>query len=228
VGKKSITLGRSLTLVIAITSSVALLQAYVAFVIYDQYTFRTNLVEQLTVLAKVTAGNSAGALYFEDEGGMKKGLSLLSSYPDITYAAAVKENKVFSEYRRPTDADELVESFEDPRRLPELLVNSTEYVELSHDIYQDGVSIGYIYIYADLAGARQRFVRFTLIGGSILVLALLAGLLFTRRLVPFITRPISNLVAVTGSVSRQQDYSAENTPTRISELKALAVGIGIC
>ncbi len=226
-GKKAITLERSLTLVIAITSCVALLQAYIAFVIYDQYSFRQDLTRQLGILAKVSAGNSGGALYFSDEGGLNESLGLLSSYRHIHYAAIVTSTgEIFTEYRVKPDEPDQITSFANPRELSEVKVSGNDYIELSEEIYQNGEKIGYLYLYADMGGAKERLVQFTLIGGTILVLALLAGLMLTRRIIPVISRPILNLVTLTGSRSRQQDYSPANNPTRISELKALAVGVG--
>ena len=226
--KKAITLERSLTLVIAITSFVALLQAYIAFVIYDQYTIRTDLTNKLSLLAEVTAGNTAGALYFSDGDGLNNSLGLLSAYPPIRYAAVMRNDEVIAEYRI-NDLDNPREAVQaNPRVLAEVNVEGYSYIELSRDIYHsDGVEkLGYVYIYADLGEARERFVRFTLISGSILIVALLAGLLLARRVIPIINRPILNLLSLTASQSRQKDYTPDTTPTRISELKELAVGIG--
>jgi len=228
VSKKAITLERSLTLVIAITSFVALMQAYVAFVIYDQFTIRSDLTRKLSLMAEVTAGNTAGALYFSDEDGLNDSLALLSAYPPIRYAAIVRNDKVLAEYHIAGSDKQAVVSAANPRVLPEVNVEGYNYVELSRDIYQkDGVEkLGYVYIYADLAEARERFVRFTLISASILIVALLAGLMLARRVIPIISQPILNLVSLTASRSRQKNYTPDNTPTRISELKDLAVGIG--
>lgn len=219
--KKTITLKRSLTLVIALTSCIALLQAYLAFVVYDQHTYRLNHIQQLRTLLEVTAGNSKGALFFLDEEAAEDVLDLLRVYPHIRRAAMLDvHQQVFAEYRNNWQQGQ-----GQLQVIGEGLADRGEYLELSHPIVHDGEIIGHIYLLADLDEAKMRFRRFTLIGGTVMLVALVASLIFSRRLIPFISRPILSLVSLTDSVSRKKDYSRQVAPTSIAELKNLNQGI---
>jgi hypothetical protein len=58
---------RKLTVIIMLTSSVALLLACGAFVTYDLITFRGELVRELSTLAEIIGTNSTAALAFNDK-----------------------------------------------------------------------------------------------------------------------------------------------------------------
>jgi len=77
---------RKLTLLMMLTSVVALLLACGSFLTYDVATFRRKLALELTVLADVIGSNSTAALTFDDAGAARDALGALRAL--VTDAAA--------------------------------------------------------------------------------------------------------------------------------------------
>ncbi|HEX2711651.1 MAG TPA: CHASE sensor domain-containing protein, partial [Candidatus Acidoferrales bacterium] len=92
---------RKLTLIIMVTSSVALLLACATFVAYDLYTFRQAKVHDLTTLAKIIGSNSTAALTFGDSNSAKEILGALSARQHIVAACIyTRDGRVFAKYLR--------------------------------------------------------------------------------------------------------------------------------
>jgi len=83
---RDLSIRRKLTLIIMLTSSVALLLACAAFVSYDLYTFRRAKVHDLTTLAEIIGSNSTAALTFGDSNSAKEILGALSANQHIAAA----------------------------------------------------------------------------------------------------------------------------------------------
>ena len=74
------------TLIIMLTSTVALLLACSGFVAYEAVTFRAQMTRHLTTVAEMVGNNSTAALKFEDAAGAKEVLSSLRAESNITAA----------------------------------------------------------------------------------------------------------------------------------------------
>ena len=72
---------------VLVTTSLALLLAYLAFAGYDLMTYRESIATKLTLLADITAGNTFGALAFQDEEAADRALATLSADSQIEYVA---------------------------------------------------------------------------------------------------------------------------------------------
>src|SRR5436190_12392064 len=82
---------RKLTLIILLTSSIVLLLACAAFVIYDQITFRRSMIDDLDTLAEIIGENSRGALSFGVPKAGKEVLAALKARPHIVAAGLYKD-----------------------------------------------------------------------------------------------------------------------------------------
>ena len=83
---------RKLLTLVMLVSSCALVLVSVAFVLYQQYTFRQRVVKDITTQAKMLAENCIGALSFRDQKDAQEVLHSLRAKPDIAYAALYQEN----------------------------------------------------------------------------------------------------------------------------------------
>jgi HAMP domain-containing protein len=70
-----------------------------------------------------------------------------------------------------------------------------------------GEKVGTIYIASDLKELNARFRRYAMIVGAVLALSALVALALSSRLQHIISRPITNLAAVAGTVASEKDYS---------------------
>ena len=107
---KTTSITTQLTTLILVTSSLALLLAYLAFVGYDLMTYRQSIATKLSLLAEVTAGNTLGALAFQDQEAARLALSTLSADPHIEYAALLgTDGQPFAEHTLPgVDTEEIL------------------------------------------------------------------------------------------------------------------------
>jgi len=92
---RDLSIRRKLTLIVMFTSSVALLIASLAFVVYDTLTFRDRMVGELTVVAEGVGINSSAALAFEVEGarGMPAFDAAVNAYAQFHWDHMRKEEE---------------------------------------------------------------------------------------------------------------------------------------
>ncbi len=204
---------------LVITASVALTLSFLAFVAYDQITYKDNLKQRLTILAQVTANNSAGALAFEDEEAAVNILRSLAVYSQIKYASITNdEQKVLAEKYFNTPIPSPVSQFNND------IAVIGNYIEVTVPITWDQQPIGYLHLKSGMQELGDRTLRFILIGFAILLIALLLSLTFSQKLIRRITQPISNLGELVSHVSENKDYSRRGETSSIEEINGLLSG----
>src|SRR5712691_12299588 len=147
---------RKLTLIIMVTSSVALLLACAAFVSYDLYTVRQAKVHDLTTLAKIIGSNSTAALAFGDSNSAKEILGALSANQHIAAACIyTRDGQAFAKYLRgdPNARFSPPETQDDGSRF------GKNELTLFRKITLDGEKIGTVYLRSDLAEIEGKLCR---------------------------------------------------------------------
>lgn len=201
---QSTSITRKLTVVMMLTTVVVLLLAATSFVVYELITFRRAMVRDYTVLAQVSAENSAAALAFDDPGAATENLSALTAQPAIVsaciYAAA---GRLFAEYRRKGVGQGCPDV--DPRGGGYRFRNG--HMVLAQKIVLDGEPLGTIYLNANTDAIRRRMQRYAGIGGAILLVSVCVALLLSTNLQTVISDPILELTRTASHVARKKDYS---------------------
>ena len=220
---KTISITAQLRELILVTTSLALLLAYLAFVGYDLMTYRQSVAIQLSVLADVTAGNTLGALAFQDQEAAGLALATLSADPHIEYAALLgMDGRVFAEHVLPgVDTEEIF-----GRIFREGVHLTSGYMTLIRPIHLQGERIGTIVLYASLAEQTVRVRRFAGIGALILFFSFAASFALSRRYRAAIINPIRRLTQLVGQLSVETGFSvrARTSDIRIKEIQVLASG----
>ena len=204
---------------LAISTSIALVLTFTAIVVYDYLTFGQNIENKLTILAKVTANNSQGAVSFDDEDTAKDILYALRVYEHIWYASISSvDNRILAEYRK-NNTFEIA-----PRVIESGSQVKNGFIEISQPISWEGKVIGHVFLLADLQELAQRRTRILIIGSTVLLFALavsfLTSIVLTRRL----TSPIFSLAELAKNVSRDKDYSSRAEQSSVSEINTLVMG----
>ena len=200
---RNLPIKRKLTLVMLLTSTVALVLACAAFVAYELVAFRQAIQRDMTVLADVVAENSAAVIKFEDEAQAEKNLSVLKVEPHVVAAAIYKEDgSRFVSYVRSGDAGVL------PDQPAQVGVRfEGDYLVLFRPVVLDRKHIGTLFMRVDLEGMRDRLKLYA----GLAFLVLLGSCLFTValavRLQRVISRPILDLATTTKVISGKKDYS---------------------
>jgi signal transduction histidine kinase/DNA-binding response OmpR family regulator len=220
---RDLSIRRKLTIIVMFTSSVALLIASLAFMVYDTLTFRDRMVRDLTVVAEGIGINSSAALAFEVQGSGQDILAALRAYPHITAACIfTRDGRVFSRYVRNGDAS----AFRPPEAQASGYSFEGDHLHLFHEITAAGEAdkLGTVYIRSDMEELHDRRQRYARTVAVVLLVSLCAAFLLSSRLQALISRPLLTLLALETRVSREKDYSVRAVKEANDELGLLIDG----
>ena len=221
--KKTTSITAQLRGLVLVTTSLALLLAYVAFVGYDLMTYRQSIATKLTLLAEVTAGNTLGALAFQDQEAASQALATLSADPQIEYVALLDMGgQLFAQHARPgVDSEEIMRQWS----IGEIHATAT-HITVTRPITLKEERIGTIVLYASLAEQAVRLRRFAGIGALILLFSFAVSWALLRRLPAAIINPIRDLTRLVGQLSAETGFSVRvrTTDIKIDEIQKLANG----
>src|SRR5262245_23032794 len=144
---RHVSLKQKLTVTTMLTTSVALLLAGVAFVVYDVLTFRLAMRHDLVTLAQIIGANSTAALVFEDSQAVVETLAGLPAKEHIVSAVLyTSQGEVFAQYHR-SDVPQGVAPPAPPSNSYRFAAGR---LELFRQILRDGEPVGTIYLQSDL------------------------------------------------------------------------------
>jgi two-component system, sensor histidine kinase len=195
---------RKLTLVMVLTSGLALLVACGAFLANELISSHNDIAADVSSLSEVIAANSTGALAFQDSSGANEILAALRSQRHIVAACIYAKNGgVFARYLRdPGDSVTLPPA---PRKPGAYFGRSAVF--LFRDIVLDHERIGTLYIWSDLRKTSIRMTRYASIAGLVLAVSFLVALFLSTKLQGIISGPVLNLAITARRVSVDKDYS---------------------
>jgi PAS domain S-box-containing protein len=218
---RDIPIKQKLTFITMLTSCVALLLACIAFVTYEQVTFRRTMVRDFSILADMFDDNVAPGLAFNDPNSMKQTLKTLSAHPHIVAAAVFdKSGKMLAKHQRTG----LLEEFPWPTVRDAGCYFKTDRLDTFKNINLAGEVIGTVYIASDLEESKARFSRYALIVALVLVASSLVAFVLAAKLRKIISDPISHLAQVANAVAMDKDYSVRASKQGQDELGALIDG----
>jgi signal transduction histidine kinase/CheY-like chemotaxis protein len=181
--------------------------AILLFVIYDRESYRTSMIQEITVLSDVISKRSSAAILFGDNRAATANLESLSAKKNLKVACIYdKEKKVFSFYSRSTN------NRNNCPKLPFDGENIFTYTDDNKTILVDpinfsGKKIGWIYLEISMDGLTERMRDFSLIAVFIFLISGLVAYLFAISIQRFITQPLINLQHVLRTITKSRDYS---------------------
>lgn len=212
---------RKLTLIILLTSSIALLAASAAFVVNDVYTYRGQLERELRITAEIIGSNSSAALQFGDPESAEENLRALTVEPHALAAYLfTADGTRLASYLREDYQEQAV---------PEIPDQDTQFLDRDamayfYPIMYSGEHVGTMYLRFSLEPMYVRLQRYAGIVALILIVAIGVALLISMRLKRIITWPILSLVDTTKRVSSEKDYSIRAAKQTDDELGLLVTG----
>ncbi|MEY2407471.1 MAG: hypothetical protein QOF48_141 [Verrucomicrobiota bacterium] len=215
---RHIPIHRKLTVITMLTSGVALLVACVAFVAYEQVTFRFSMAADLSVLTDLYDDNVASGLIFDELKSIEQTLLSLNAKPHILAAAVYdKAGRPVAKYQR---AD-----LRGVFPLPAARDTGTQFERNRLDAFRRitlaGETIGTIFVTSDLKELSARSWRYGAIVTIVMILSALVALVLSAKLQRIISEPITNLAAAAARVVTQKDYSVRAVKYGDDELGAL-------
>jgi signal transduction histidine kinase/CheY-like chemotaxis protein len=193
-----------LTAIIMLTSCIALLAACGGFVIYELFTFRKSMVNELGTLAEITARNCAVPLSFDHPEEAVPTLANLAAEEQILAAAIYRDGRLWTNYTRKA----LTTWF--PVRAPDAGTHefAADTLALARPITSpDNRPLGVIYLRASLDEMYARLWKYLGIAAAVGLVASIVAYLIAARLQGVISRPILDLSATARAVTEKKDYA---------------------
>ena len=206
---------RKLTLVVMLTTTIALLVAAVQFVINDVRDYRRRILDDLTILARILGDNCTSQLEFEDAKAATQTLSAVQAKPHILAAALyTRDGKLFARY--PAESKTAVPV--PPAPPPSGHRFQEGRAVLCQPITHAEEKVGSIYLDYDLVEVWRRAGQDCAVVAVMLAISALIAFFVSSRLQRFISKPILDLAQVANVISAQRDYSVRATKQTEDEI----------
>ncbi|HVP51842.1 MAG TPA: response regulator [Terriglobales bacterium] len=194
---------QKLTLIILATSAVALLTGSIVVVGHDLVDAPLLMGEQLAVLARTTAANSAAALVFGDVPAATEMLGALRNDSHVIAACVYdKDAQPFARYLRESAAGEAC-----PPIRPDGSYLGKSSLAYFGRITLNGESIGTVYIASDLDRVRARVHRTVISTLLALFGCLTLSYALASNLQKLISEPLHELVCTARQVTFEKNYA---------------------
>ncbi|MRR07709.1 MAG: HAMP domain-containing protein, partial [Deltaproteobacteria bacterium] len=215
------TIKRKMMVISMATTGVALLVSGAVLICNEMVSFRRSLVNSLAVQARITGSNSTAALSFNNPNVANEILGALSAAPNIVQATIyARDGELFARYQRNGEKIDTVS----PSPAENGYLFALNRIVLDQPIILDGEPIGTIRIESDLRELYDRLWWHAAIMALVFSGAFCVAFLLLSRLQRAITSPMTDLVQVMGTVSRDGDYSVQASVSSDDELGSLAQG----
>jgi signal transduction histidine kinase len=210
-GPRAKSISRKLTMMNMLVSGAALLLACIAFLAYDQITFRQGLLRTLSAQAQIIGSNSVSALLFSDPQAASNTLDALKNSPHIAAAGILTaDQRPFAQYAR-ASGDEILALPPLPDDQDEGYWFRSTHATLIRKIRSDGHLVGFVYVRADLREIDQRLWRYAFISAVVLLFSLMFALVVSSRFRKSVAEPIVALAETARKVSQDKDYRVRVT-----------------
>jgi signal transduction histidine kinase/CheY-like chemotaxis protein len=200
---KSLSIQRKLTSIIMLTTCIALVLACAAFVTHELFTFRGNLVSEMSTLTEIIGRNCASAVGFNLPENAEKTLADLGAHSQIMAACIYRDGKVWARFPRTLRDAEL--PAQPPASGHRFEGNSLALSRPIHD--PDNEPIGAIFLRANLEQLSSRLRQDVGIAAAVLLVASIVAFLISARLQRVISVPVLKLSETARAVSDKKDYS---------------------
>jgi signal transduction histidine kinase len=218
----TLSIARRLARLNMITSGMALLLAGVALSVYDFVSFRTTLLENRSVEARIVGSNTITALTFDDPSAAERTLGALRAEASVEGAALYRpDGGLFASYLRDASVAPLVLPAEAAREREWSEFDGLRTMHTVRPVMLDGAPIGLVYIRSDMKEVRDRLLGYGVILVTVLFVALVAAQLVSRVSRRAIAVPLTELAALARKFSAQKDYSVRAHVADSGELRIL-------
>jgi len=193
-----------LMFIATVTSCAALLLAMIFCGFYVVQSFKTTMLHNLSVEAKIIGSNSSAALTFTDEPAAGEMLASLSSESHIAAAAIYdSDGKLFAEYVKKGAGPDLIPAH-DPAEGAKF---DRRWLFLTEPVVLKGQHLGSVYVRSDLGALYQQLLRYAGIALAALFSSLILAGLLSGKLQKLISGPLLTLSWAARRVWLNKNYS---------------------
>lgn len=197
------TLKRELLLVNIAATGAALFVAIALLFSSELHTWKDAMVRDISIKADIIGSQCTAALIFSASKDAEDILRTLQADAQIEHAAVYQANgTVFATYRGRSGVLQVPPS--PPADGHQFAI---DHLDLTRPIVLHGERIGAIAIRANLDQLHTLLLRYGLVSAAVLLLALAVSSVMLSRLQRRITEPVTGLVRLMETVSRDKDYA---------------------
>ena len=192
---QNLTFSRKILVYLTSISLFSLILASLAFIIYDTYSIRHLLVQNLLTNTKDVGATSSSALVFHDQAFASKVLRGLEEDPRIGTACLYLENgSLFASYVRGSESCDNYTSY--AKRISKYEFHD-KHLDIFTPIFFEESKVGTLYIKSSLHELYLRQNRYILIAFAVMALSFIAAFLLSKVFQKIISRPVLELVKTT-------------------------------
>lgn len=209
-------LRRKVTIVVLVTTCMALLLSATALLIYELRSYQKTWIDDINTQARIIAHASGPALAFDDPKAAAENLALLQLRPQITAAAVFRaDGQLFASYVAPG-----VESGPPRGSGGDGVTVTNDGIELYQTIREAGRTVGTVYLRSryDVVGKLRDYL---LILAAVMFTSLAVAALVSRRLQSSVTEPVLRVAQVARNVLTRRDFSLRAPKTSDDEVGVL-------
>ena len=216
---RDISIKRKLTLIIMLTTSIALLLACVSMIAYDWIISKQSLVRRIDTLAEIVGSNSTAALSFDNAQDATQTLDALNLERRIVQACIyTTDGRPFARYHRDNQV------FAPPQLTTDGARFGDAHLVLFRGIVLGEERIGTVYIMSDLQELQDRLQRYAGIVVLLVLVSSLVAFAVGSRLRDLISTPILHLTQAMRQVSDEKSYSVRAEKQSEDEIGVLIDG----
>jgi len=228
---RNLSIRRKLTVIVTLTSGVAVILASAAFLALDYNTARRQIVTDLETTAEglgllaypaLDVEIAASGVGAQAQSALALIMGSLRAYPSIEHAVIFDANgRAAGGHERNILQTRSTPGFDDRNRY----AFTTEGLVLYRRVTTpEGRFVGVVYLLSNTRELNARLQRYLGILGGVTGVSLFASLLLASQLQKLISRPILHLAGVETRVSRERDYSVRAIKEADDELGVLIDG----
>jgi len=212
----SLSLKDKLSYTIMITGTVISMLAISIYVVFDIVNLKKTKREDVAVLAKIIAENNQAALLFNDAAAAEESLYSLIANKDIEYVCILDKNSnIFSE-------SNFTNTVIHPPKTKTEIGEHPNQIEAFYNISFQGDNLGSLYIRSNLDQVNKQVNLAIIMGGIILLIAIVATYILTTIIKKTVTNPILELASLSAQISNNKDYTTKINIKRDDEIGVLA------
>ncbi len=197
-------LQKKISLIVVVGMVSAIFVAVSIFIPFDRDNVRRDLMEEMRILARITAMRSAVALAFGDRNNALENLNTLALRSTIQHACIYdKQQQLFAYYQRP---DSRFNGCRPQLKVVDASFNS-KIVEVIEPMFRKGTRLGYVLVATDLSPIEERTHKWVVTSFFVTLVAILLAFLVTRRMQHSVVKPIINLSDLMNKVRTTNDLT---------------------
>lgn len=199
--------------------SLSMLVSLVYFISYDRFAIKRALLQELKVLASITAARSGAAVAFMDVRVARENLSHLSIRENIQKACIYQfSGRLFAEYERVGYPCKKTFGQASSQQYDH---DNDDVIIVVEKIKNMSQVLGYIVLVSDLSPVNNKVSTWLWLSGMALMLTMLGVFVTIKRLQHHVVDPLLGLTKTMGKVKENNDLSLRVEPKSKDEIGRL-------